>query len=203
MSGLAFSRRRLAAAVALPLAVAACASQASPPPAAAQPRTVVTRDLITRAPRTVRAQLSDFSIPPWSSAGGECKAAGESPFGGRLEDVYYPSLAHAQILISLTVDTSGHVRRANEMHGVISFKRPPGDTTAAALQRAQEAAMGATRSTSISMDFATGRATLLLHGGNEPDRLLTTTMAAVAGLERLDRPLDHIREAAAHCGFGV
>jgi hypothetical protein len=111
----------------------------------------------------------------------------------------FPSWAQTKATVVVFVDSTGKTIRYAERRGPpIRPDVPPGqEAHATAAQVA--AAVAAVRSTTITLDYVRGRATVANRGGGRPDQMTSGGINVVGSMERLGKPLDRAARVVAQC----
>ncbi|MDE3151851.1 MAG: hypothetical protein KGL93_06340 [Gemmatimonadota bacterium] len=190
--------------VATALVAAACGPGASQPEPAAAPAPLLERDVVTPVSRPVSdGDLHAFAIAPWHYDRVECRFVRQTPTGAVIETAFYPSFADAQVSLSLTYDSTGHLVRSGETHGVFRFRPPAGDISKAVRDSALRAQSQGLRQTLISLDYLVDPGLLVRRDSGMTTRTLAVSTRGVGDLPVLDRPAEHAREAARACPPGA
>jgi hypothetical protein len=176
------------------IAVSACAGRPGVPndPGAAVPMGAV-------AARTDPAAVDEFrpDVAPVDTTG-EC-AVQPSPTGsGRLVTMSFPDRATARAQIAVVVDKAGRAVQSSERRGLVVVPGRPG-ATPEERQRALAAANRATRSTTITLDFATGQAMLANTGGGRKDEMVIGRVPDVLARATLGRPGERVHNVLLRC----
>lgn len=181
----------------------ACARSSSPSPEPARGPTEV---FIPVAPPSRSATLDSFQ-PDLAAVDGpfECGPSskiGETPAGRVIagpDAVSYfgmfPNRADAKATVTVIVDSTGKIIRYAERRG--PPLRPQRGATASAADVA--AAAAAVRSTTITLDYRTGRAIVGNNGGGGPDQSVFGPVDIVGRLEKFGKPLDRAARVLAQC----
>jgi hypothetical protein len=111
----------------------------------------------------------------------------------------FPSRKDRRTNITLTFDSAGHLARYNEQRGV-----PPAQSTAGLTDVQRDsifrAASAATRTTSLSFDYAVDQAIVMNRGGGKPTNAIIGTIRSMERLEKLGPPIARIEHARKLCG---
>ena len=159
----------------------------------------MTRDVFTPLIGTGETTLADLAVAPCHFDRAECGPARITPAGARIQTVYYPTSADAQVALSITLDSAGRLVRSSETHGVLRFHYAPEDTSRAAQDSARRAQMRALRQTVVSLDYVVDPGLVLRREGNGPPQSMTVSTRAVEDSPLLDHPIVHAREAMRAC----
>ncbi len=201
-----------ASCAALAACAAACATASSSAPAspgtgvAAAGPPVGTRIRITTgdsfSPETGAAAVKAF-MPDVDAteSGGECrttKLPGSS--NATIVAASFPNRVAAKMTVSLTFDSVGHLVRYSEARGFTGLHTIPGGTTEIQRDSMLHAALAATRTTSISLDYAIGQGILRNHGGGKPDQAVLTSPKELESLEKLGPIKDRLVRVRKLCG---
>jgi hypothetical protein len=154
------------------------------------------------SPETGAAAVKAFvpDVAPTDS-GGECritKLPGSS--NATIVAASFPNRATAKMNVSLTFDSVGHLVRYGEVRGYTGIHNIPPGTTEAQRDSMMRAAQLATRSTSISLDYAIGQAILHNRGGGLPDHAVLASPRDVEGLAILGPIKERLVRVRKLCG---
>ena len=192
--------------------VAACASSGSAAPGH-QPTTVTAPGV----PGTgaVRVSYSDAFSPERSSAavrafipdvpaadsGGECatfKVGGLST--AMITTAYFPNRAASKMNVSLTFDSAGHLVRYSEARGFTGLRAIPPGTSEAQRDSMLRAAIAATRTMTLSFDYAIDQAVVRNRGGGKPDNAVIATPREFESMPRLGPVTERLVRVRKLCG---
>jgi len=152
------------------------------------------------SPRTGDAAIRAFvpEIAPVDS-GGECNVIRTGGSGATIVSASFPSRTAAQTQATITFDSSGRLIRYSERRGVAKIPSTKGMTDA---QRDStiRTANSATRSTSISLDYAIDQAIVMNRGGGKPTDAILATVRAIERLEKLGPPIARVERMRRLCG---
>jgi hypothetical protein len=191
--------------------VAACATRAPQPPAAAAapattPATATTptgtRVMIrdSFSPRTGAAAIRAFvpEIAPVDS-GGECMVSRTGGSGATLVSATFPTRAAAHTRAMITFDSTGRLVRYSEQRGGATIPSTAGMTNA---QRDStfRAAMSAVRTTSISLDYAVDQAIVMNRDGGRPTDAILGNVREIEKLEKFGPLTTRIERIRKLCG---
>jgi len=201
-------RTRIAIVAALAAATTLSASCRSAP-APAAPAPVARGDTIRRvdvfigesfSPRTGAAAIAAFvpEIAPTDS-GGECMVSRTGGSGATIVSAAFPSRATSHTQATMVFDSSGRLTRFSERRGGTRIP-PTAGMTAAQRDSTVRAASLATRSTSISLDYAIDQAVISNRGGGKPTDAILTNVRAVEKLEKFGPVVARIERVRRLCG---
>lgn len=185
--------------------VSSCRS--SPAPAAPAP---VSRADTTRrvnvfigesfSPRTGSAAIAEFvpDIAPTDS-GGECMVSRTGGSGATIVSVAFPSRAASRTQATIVFDSSGRLTRYSERRGGSRIPSTVGMTAAQRDSTVRVASL-ATRSTTISLDYAIDQAVISNRGGGKPTDAVLSTVRAVEKLEKFGPIVARIERVRRLCG---
>jgi hypothetical protein len=187
--------------------VAACASRAPQPPAPATPSTSTATSTVRRvsisdsfSPRSGDAAIRAFvpDVAP-SDSGGECMVARTGGSGATVVSAVFPTRAAAHTRATITFDSSGHLVRYSEQRGVGKIPSMVGMTDA---QRDStlRAALNATRSTNVSLDYPIDQAVVSNRGGGRPTEAIIGNVRQIESLEKLGPLTARIERIRKLCG---
>jgi hypothetical protein len=191
--------------------VAACSSSPSHAPAPVATATPVTRaDTPIRrtqvvisesfSPRTGAAAINAFipEIAPVDS-GGECLVTRTGGSGATIVNASFPSRAVAHTQATIMFDSSGRLIRYSERRGGTRTPSTVGMTDA---QRDStiRAASVATRSTSVTLDYAIDQAIVSNRGGGQPTNAILSTVRAVETLPKFGPLAARVERVRRLCG---
>jgi hypothetical protein len=111
-----------------------------------------------------------------SDSGGECalhNATGSA--SATVATAYFPNRAAPLMNVSLIFDSVGHLVRYSEIRGVTGLRGVSPDVSDIQRDSLLRAAEAATRTTAISLDYATNQGTARNRGGGKPDRAVAAT----------------------------
>jgi hypothetical protein len=131
-------------------------------------------------PAAVKAFVPDIAA---TDSGGECrllKGPGSSKV--TIAAASFPDRATSKMNVSLTFDSVGHLVRYSESRGYTGIRNIPPGATEAVRDSLIRAAQAATRSTTISLDYAIGQGIVHNKGGG---KLENAVLAAPKDFESL------------------
>jgi hypothetical protein len=173
-------------------AVGACASAPKPAPAPAgadpsrpavtmQVRTVVSDAFSPQTgPAAVKAFVPDVAA---TESGGECAMHKLTPISSaQVATAYFPTRAEPKMTVALTFDSAGHLTRYSEVRGFTGIRNIPPGTNEAQRAAMLKDGIAATRTTSISFDYAVDQAVVRNHGGGQPDHAVLATPREIESL---------------------
>ncbi|MEP6495356.1 MAG: hypothetical protein ABJF01_21900 [bacterium] len=110
-----------------------------------------------------------------------------------------PSRAETRVTIVVVVDSAGKIIRYAERRGPpIRPATPPGlESRATAAEVA--AAAASVRSTTITLDYARGLATVANRGGGRPEQAVSGPIDVVGAMDKFGKPLDRAARVLAQC----
>jgi hypothetical protein len=202
--------KRIGLTAAAALVVAACSS--APQPSRPAPATADTArtsrqpaDVMVRVSESFRPLRGDSAIRAFApeiapvDSAGECYTGRTPGSGVTMVSAAFPTRKAPQTTITLTFDSVGHLARYSEIRGVPHLPSPVGMTNA---QRdsAVRAATNATRSTSLSFDYAIDQAIVMNRGGAKPTEAIIGTIRSIERLDKLGPPVARIERARKLCG---
>jgi hypothetical protein len=132
-------------------------------------------------------------------AGGECRLIRTGGSGATITTAYFPSVDSARTVVSLTFDSAGHLVRFSDRRGQVRYSATP-SMSEAQRDSVRRAAEAATRSTSISFDYAVDQAVATNRGGGLPTQAVISTVRSMESLEKLGPPTRRLQRARRLCG---
>ena len=181
-------------ALALLIAVLACARRRGVPN---DPR--VAEQMGPIAARTDPAAVDEFRPDvALTDTTGECAVQPSPTGGGRLVTMSYPDRATARAQVAVVVDGAGRAVQSSERRGLVVVHGRP-DASPEERQRTFAAANRATRSTTITLDFATGQAMLANTGGGRKDEMVLGRVPDVLDRPALGRPGERVHDVLLRC----
>jgi hypothetical protein len=102
--------------------------------------------------------------------------------------------------VSITFDSAGRVARYSEVRGMTGLRGAPPRASDAQRDSLLRAALAATRTTSISLDYSIEQAILRNHGGGQPDHAVLVTPREVESLPVLGPIKDRLVLVRKLCG---
>jgi hypothetical protein len=149
-------------------------------------------------PAALKAFVPDIAA---SDSAGQCslrKMPGSS--NANVASASFPNRAAAQMSVSLTFDSVGHLVQYSEMRGVVVLRGLPPGTSQAQRDSMLKAAHNAMRSTMISINYSIGQAILRNEGGGKADNAVLTAPREVEGLAKLGPIRDRLVRVRKLCG---
>jgi hypothetical protein len=166
-------------------------------PVAAVSRTV-SRPVRFRAgdAATVERFVPYVALP---SDSGECAPRQPSPTGdGEMAMLYYPSRANPVAVSIVTIAANGRLVRFNDRRGGLRIPATPGFTKAQ-VDSTIGAFLRSAPTTTITLEYRTGRAFVINEGGSRPDDGFTVPIHFIARYARFDSPDVRARAIVARC----
>lgn len=185
------------------LAASGCHSAPAPAPAPVSGTRVTRTSVVVGErfqPLTSDSALSAFvpEIAPMDS-GGECDIRRSSGSGATFVSASFPTRAAARMRVGLAFDSLGHLVRYTEQRGVWTPHLPP-RATPTQVDSAIHAAINATRSTNLSIDYALDQAVISNTGGSRPQQGVLSTVRAMESRENLGNPRARLERVRKLCG---
>jgi hypothetical protein len=194
--------------------VAACATRApQPPAAAATPATTPATTPTATPPTGTRVMIRDSFSPRTGAAairafvpeiapvdsGGECMVSRTGGSGATLVSATFPTRAAAHTRAMITFDSTGRLVRYSEQRGGAKIPSTAGMTNA---QRDStfRAAMSAVRTTSISLDYAVDQAIVMNRDGGRPTDAILGNVREIEKLEKFGPLTTRIERIRKLCG---
>lgn len=146
----------------------------------------------------VKAFVPDVAAP---ESGGECamhKLTGLS--FAQIATAYFPTRADSKMTVSLTFDSAGHLTRYSEVRGFTGLHNIPPGTTEAQRAAMLKDGIAATRTTTISFDYAVDQAVARNHGGGQPDHAVIATPREMESLPVLGPVTQRLVRVRKLCG---
>ena len=139
-------------------------------------------------------------VAPFDS-GGECVTQPRPRDDARaVYSAYFPGRGDARSVVTLVFDANGRLRQSTEARGVLTVIGLGPAPRARAIDSAFAAVRDTLRTTFISLDFRTDRASAENRGGGRPDRRVVGELSEAEAAPSLDRPRERVRRAMAVCG---
>jgi hypothetical protein len=152
------------------------------------------------SPRTGDAAIHAF-VPEIAAvdSGGECNVIRTGGSGATIVTASFPTRTAAQTQATITFDSSGRLIRYSERRGVAKIPSTKGMTDP---QRDStiRTVSAATRSTSISLDYAIDQAVVMNRGGGKPTDAILGTVRAIERLDKLGPPIARVERMRRLCG---
>jgi hypothetical protein len=156
---------------------------------------VDTAIIVTGSPERLAAFHFDVPLPTDT---GVCVRRAV-PFGvGEMISVYHPEERNATALVSVNIDTAGHIIRFTDRRGQVGihFDHP---ASAKELDSALAVARRTTRSSMLYLDYPMGRAMLSNEGGGRKTESVMAALIDVANDPRFDKPDARAHAILARC----
>ena len=147
----------------------------------------------------VRAFVPD--VPAFDSAG-ECslfKMGGLSKT--MILNAAFPTRDEAKMVVALTFDSAGHLVRYSETRGFTGLHHLPPNTSGAQRDTLMRAALEATRTTSVSFDYAIDQAIVRNYGGGAPEQAVLATPREFESLPSLGPVTERLVYVRKLCGM--
>jgi hypothetical protein len=201
-------KTRIAIAAAL-AATSALVASCHSAPAPATPAPVARGDTTRRidvfigdsfSPRTGAAAIAAFvpEIAPRDS-GGECMVSRTGGSGATIVTASFPNRATSHTQATMVFDSAGRLTRFSERRGGTRIPSTAGMTVEQRDSTVRAASL-ATRSTSISLDYAIDQAVISNRGGGKPTDAILTNVRAVEKLDKFGPIAARIERARRLCG---
>jgi hypothetical protein len=140
-------------------------------------------------------------VEPFDS-GGECVEQPRQGSDSRvIYSVYYPSRADARSVLTLVYDGRGRLRQTTEARGVVTVSGLGPNPTPRAVDSAFKAVQDTLRTTFISLDYGSSRASAVNRGGGRPERRVNGELDEALGSPALGAPGERVQQAAKICGI--
>jgi hypothetical protein len=149
-------------------------------------------------PEAVKAFVPDVAA---TETGGEC-AIRPLPMGSKATSVvaYFPARTRPVMTVSLVFDSASHLVQYGEARGVTGLRNVPAGTSNIARDSMLKALHDATRTTSISLNYAIGQGTARNFGGGKPDNAVLATVREIESLPALGPVMDRLARVRKLCG---
>lgn len=149
-------------------------------------------------PEAVKAFVPDVAA---TEAGGEC-AIRALPMGSKATSVvaYFPARTLPMMTVSLVFDSASHLVQYSETRGVTGLRNVPAGTSNVTRDSMLKALHDATRTTSISLNYALGQGTARNYGGGKPNNAVLATVREIESLPALGPPKDRLARVRKLCG---
>jgi hypothetical protein len=175
------------------VALASRAGAQATPPTSGQPKS---RDVLIEAAPAARLSLAEF-LPDLPPVEGAFECGRREAMGSNLTtiSVAFPTPAESRASVVVLFDSTGKMLHYAERRGAPIRPAQGARATLAEI----EAAARVARSTTITLDFAHGRATIANRGGGLPDQVTVGSIDAVESMEKFGKPLDRAARIVAEC----
>ena len=149
-------------------------------------------------PAAVKAFVPEIAA---TDSGGECRMVkGPGSSNVTIAAASFPNRATSKMNVSLTFDSAGHLVRYSEVRGYTGIRNIPRGATEAQRDSMMRAAQLATRSTTISLDYAIGQGIVHNKGGGKLDNAVLAAPRDFESLAILGPIKDRLVRVRKLCG---